>query len=74
MALNEQFMVASLRVQSPPPGSNHPTPKHAAAEEWNRVLRVLMRRLNSSKTFGENMIFMLNRAGEHLFDLFLETY
>ncbi len=30
--------------------------------EKNRVLRVLMRRLGSSKTFGENMIFMLNRA------------
>lgn len=29
----------------------------------NRVLMVLMRRLGSSKTFGENIIFMLNRAG-----------
>ena len=29
----------------------------------NRVLMVLMRRLGSSKTFGENVIFMLNRAG-----------
>lgn len=28
----------------------------------NRVLVVLMRRLGSSKTFGENVIFMLNRA------------
>lgn len=29
----------------------------------NRILMVLMRRLGSSKTFGENIIFMLNRAG-----------
>ncbi|WRT65109.1 uncharacterized protein IL334_002051 [Kwoniella shivajii] len=32
------------------------------AKRNNRVLVVLMRRLGSSKTFGENMIFMLNRA------------
>lgn len=30
----------------------------------NRVLNVLISRLGSSKTFGENMIFMLNRACE----------
>ncbi|KAJ7076503.1 hypothetical protein B0H15DRAFT_595737 [Mycena belliarum] len=48
VALNEQFMVASLPSDSPEPK--------------NRVLQVLMRRLGSSKTFGENMIFMLNRA------------
>jgi hypothetical protein len=28
----------------------------------NRVLSVLMRRLGHSKTFGENIIFMLNRS------------
>lgn len=32
------------------------------AKKHNRVLVVLMRRLGSSKTFGENVIFMLNRA------------
>jgi hypothetical protein len=32
-------------------------------KKHNRVLMVLMRRLGSSKTFGENVIFMLNRAG-----------
>lgn len=37
-------------------------------QEKNRVLRVLMRRLGSSKTFGENMIFMLNRAREYCFN------
>ncbi|GFZ49036.1 hypothetical protein JCM24511_06786 [Saitozyma sp. JCM 24511] len=31
-------------------------------KKQNRVLMVLMRRLGSSKTFGENVIFMLNRA------------
>lgn len=57
VALNEQFMVATL-----PAGGKES--KHTSPEESNRVLRVLMLRLNSSKTFGENMIFMLNRAGE----------
>ncbi|KAF6751153.1 hypothetical protein DFP72DRAFT_1012787 [Ephemerocybe angulata] len=52
VGLNEQFMVAGL-------GSD----PHAKPEEpSNRVVRVLMRRLGMSKTFGENMIFMLNRA------------
>jgi hypothetical protein len=41
------------------------THEHAEdAKKLNRVLVVLMRRLGSSKTFGENVIFMLNRAGE----------
>jgi hypothetical protein len=63
VSLNEQFMVASLNNPNsevpllesqsiaPPPASK------------NRVLDVLMHRLGSAKTFGENMIFMLNRAG-----------
>lgn len=29
----------------------------------NRIIQALIRRLGSSKTFGENIIFMLNRAG-----------
>ncbi|KAJ7121079.1 hypothetical protein C8R44DRAFT_540530, partial [Mycena epipterygia] len=57
VALNEQFMVASLSNES-----DKSTPPPAPSEPKNRVLRVLMRRLGSSKTFGENMIFMLNRA------------
>lgn len=32
----------------------------------NRVLTVLMRRLGHSKTFGENIIFMLNRSRKSL--------
>jgi hypothetical protein len=40
---------------------------HDHAEESkknNRILVVLMRRLGSSKTFGENVIFMLNRLSK----------
>jgi hypothetical protein len=43
------------------------------AKRANRVLAVLMRRLGGSKTFGENMIFMLNRAGKLPF-LFHSTH
>ena len=32
-------------------------------EYENRVVSVLMRRLGDSRTFGQNLIFMLNRAG-----------
>jgi Protein of unknown function (DUF2013) len=34
------------------------------ANSPNRVLHVLLRRHGTSQTFGENLIFMLNRAGE----------
>ena len=70
VALNEQFMVASLQANSPNSGvpQQHHHRRHdskqASPEESNRVLRILITRLNSTKTFGENMIFMLNRAGE----------
>lgn len=51
VALNEQFMVAGL---IDPRKSSHPS--------GNIVMTVLRTRLNASKTFGENLIFMLNRA------------
>ncbi|KAG6868209.1 hypothetical protein C0993_006182 [Termitomyces sp. T159_Od127] len=54
VTLNEQFMVASLNKQVGQVTTE--------LQLENRVLAVLMRRLWSSKTFGENMIFMLNRA------------
>lgn len=57
MALSEQFMVAGLKNTAPPQGVQGKVP-----EVRNRVLDVLISRLGSSKTFGENMIFMLNRA------------
>ena len=56
IALNEQFMVAGLGDEETK-GQSKDSPEHT-----NRVIRVLMRRLRSTKTFGENMIFMLNRA------------
>lgn len=65
IALNEQFMVAGLDDEG------HSSKKDAP-EHKNRVIRVLMRRLGSSKTFGENMIFMLNRAGK-LFSIFVHS-
>ncbi|KAL7423348.1 pre-rRNA processing [Cryptotrichosporon argae] len=42
--------------------SHPPDARDEEAKRNNRVLVVLMRRLGSSKTFGENVIFMLNRA------------
>jgi hypothetical protein len=39
--------------------------READSKKKNRVLLVLMRRLGHSKTFGENVIFMLNRTGEY---------
>src|ERR1700722_15246597 len=57
-------MVASLKSASAnAPPSENPSHPSKTVESKNRVLHVLTRRLGSSKTFGENMIFMLNRAG-----------
>ena len=39
----------------------------SATHSENRVLHVLIRRHGTSQTFGENLIFMLNRAGMHFF-------
>lgn len=62
MALNEQFMVALL------PLNVEKVPVDERLQFENRVISVLMRRLGSSKTFGENLIFMLNRASnDHTF-------
>lgn len=69
VALNEQFMVASVAS-----GAHHRHSRDKPREEseargdvsrskTNTVLMVLLRRLNYSKTFAENLIFMLNRAG-----------
>jgi SPIN90/Ldb17, leucine-rich domain len=56
VALNEQFMVSALHM-------NKDDMKKDKPKTDNRVIQILMRRLGSSKTFGENLIFMLNRAG-----------
>lgn len=64
VALNEQFMVACLSK------GQHPDAREP--ESQNRVLTVLMSRLGSSKTLGENMIFMLNRASRSAEDLCMQ--
>lgn len=55
-------MVAELSTK--PQNHNHLS---NAAHSNNRVLHVLIRRHGTSQTFGENLIFMLNRAGRRLF-------
>ncbi|KAI3613139.1 hypothetical protein WG66_001388 [Moniliophthora roreri] len=72
VALNEQFMVASLGngASQNDGGISYKADSDTASS--NRVLRVLMRRLNTSKTFGENMIFMLNRAQRSPEDLCMQ--
>ncbi|CUA74248.1 Protein LDB17 [Rhizoctonia solani] len=75
VALNEQFMVASLvphksskaasdSGKSPQAQTFHQAHQRAPSADRppNRVLEILMRRLYSSQTFGANIIFMLNRA------------
>ncbi|KAH0831201.1 hypothetical protein J3R83DRAFT_13780 [Lanmaoa asiatica] len=67
VALNEQFMVAGLNNAASPQGDQGKT-----SEVRNRVLDVLISSLGSSKTFGENMIFMLNRASRSAEDLCMQ--
>jgi hypothetical protein len=54
-------MVAGLGEDESPASQEKNT---EAAEPKNRIIRVMMRRLGSCRTFGENMIFMLNRASK----------
>ncbi|CAD6890148.1 unnamed protein product [Tilletia controversa] len=58
-ALNEQFMVAGFA------GGESTTTK-------NTVLEVFKTRLNVSYTFGENLIFMLNRASSDAEDICMQ--
>ncbi|PWN36383.1 uncharacterized protein FA14DRAFT_122666, partial [Meira miltonrushii] len=57
VALNEQFMVSGISTIT-----NKQSARKSTASASNTVLTVLRTRLNASKTFGENVIFMLNRA------------
>lgn len=71
IALNEQFMVSALPVL--PPGSQAqlpppilPTNAKKEVKETrgpNFVLEVLKEKGDTCKTFGENIIFILNRTG-----------
>ncbi|KAF9653640.1 hypothetical protein BDM02DRAFT_3182648 [Thelephora ganbajun] len=69
VALNEQFMVALLPTNIPNKDKDSADDK---PRYENRVVYVLMRRLGSSRTFGENLIFMLNRAGRSPEDLCMQ--
>ncbi|TFK85914.1 hypothetical protein K466DRAFT_600765 [Polyporus arcularius HHB13444] len=75
VALNEQFMVASLHPNTPQPSAIGFAQQQVDArtpESTNRVLRVLKSRAGSSPTFGENLIFMLNRANRTPEDLCMQ--
>ncbi|KAL9934650.1 hypothetical protein V8E36_006425 [Tilletia maclaganii] len=59
VAINEQFMVAGFAGGDP-------------TQAQNLVLDVFRTRLNVSKTFGENLIFMLNRASSDAEDICMQ--
>ena len=66
IALNEQFMVADLdqpkETATSPNGTKVPKKQQSLpTESTNFVLRILREKLGESKTFGENIIFILNR-------------
>ncbi|KAI0036976.1 hypothetical protein K488DRAFT_39762 [Vararia minispora EC-137] len=73
VAFNEQFMVASIKSDGKDGPKTHPAnDKDDGGQGENRVLRVLRRRLASSPTFGQSMVFMLNRAGRSPEDLVMQ--
>ncbi|KAI0749911.1 hypothetical protein C8Q80DRAFT_1269710 [Daedaleopsis nitida] len=75
VALNEQFMLATMQAHTPQPHSNSFAQQQADSRDRNadnRILRVLKSRVGSSPTFGENMIFMLNRADRTAEDLCMQ--
>ncbi|KAJ9477340.1 Protein LDB17 [Pseudozyma hubeiensis] len=61
VAMNEQYMVSTL-TSSASSQIDTANAGPSTAAPVNLVLSVLQQRLNASKTFGENLIFMLNRA------------
>ncbi|KAF2427665.1 hypothetical protein EJ08DRAFT_735895 [Tothia fuscella] len=67
LVLNEQYMVKSALSPPPPPP---PRTKSNTATSYtpptltNRVLKALSTHLSSYKTFGENLILLLNRESE----------
>jgi len=64
VSLKEQFGVVSIQNTSKDGKERTVTGGHHEKKApINRVLAILMRRLQSTKAFGENLIFMLNRTG-----------
>lgn len=66
IALNEQFMIASLQLHPKNlenVSRHHRRKSHQRSDlDSNIIIRTMKHRLNESKTFGENLIFILNRA------------
>lgn len=60
VALNEQFMVTAISA-----AASQTRSASSAPSGKNTVIVVLKSRLHVTKTFGENVIFMLNRASNH---------
>jgi len=54
-------MVAALPSANADPSKRK---KERSSMGDNRIVQALVRRVDTSKTFGENIIFMLNRASE----------
>ncbi|CEH14403.1 Coeffector of mDia Rho GTPase, regulates actin polymerization and cell adhesion turnover [Ceraceosorus bombacis] len=61
VALNEQFMVSALALATEAIRDEKPS-KDTPQRSGNLIISILKERFNHSKTFGENLIFMLNRA------------
>ncbi|PWN40806.1 hypothetical protein IE81DRAFT_325190 [Ceraceosorus guamensis] len=61
VALNEQFMVSALAL-APAATQDEKASQDTPQRSGNLIISILKERFNHSKTFGENLIFMLNRA------------
>ncbi|KDN38093.1 hypothetical protein K437DRAFT_259532 [Tilletiaria anomala UBC 951] len=68
IALNEQYMVSSLSDNPSSKSFSGTTSSNGHPRPVNLVLNVLKVRLNASKTFGENLIFILNRTSSRIDD------
>ena len=73
VALNEEFMVAGLG-EADSQADPEKKKTEEVAEPTNKIIRVMMRRLGTCRTFGENMVFMLNRASKSYFLAFLRFH
>ncbi len=64
IALNEQFMVAGLDDVANGRDKHHKKSSSSGGDRDNLVLKILKDKLGESKTFGENLIFILNRLSK----------
>lgn len=61
IALNEQFMVVGLDSASNGSKTQERASASSSGGSDNLVLKILKSKYGESKTFGENLIFILNR-------------